>query len=64
MTLAIAAILTGFIGLIWSADRFVEGAAALAMDVWPVGRVRTARPVAIDEHEVRMRVVHRHRTPR
>ena len=33
MTLAIAAILTGFIGLIWSADRFVEGAAALAKNL-------------------------------
>jgi cation:H+ antiporter len=30
MILASAAIILGFIGLIWSADRFVEGAAALA----------------------------------
>lgn len=33
MTLAIAAIILGFIGLIWSADRFVEGAAALAKNL-------------------------------
>jgi cation:H+ antiporter len=33
MTLVIAAIILGFIGLIWSADRFVEGAAALAKNL-------------------------------
>lgn len=33
MTLPIVAIILGFIGLIWSADRFVEGAAALAKNL-------------------------------
>jgi cation:H+ antiporter len=33
MTLAIVTIILGFIGLIWSADRFVEGAAALAKNL-------------------------------
>jgi cation:H+ antiporter len=33
MILASAAIILGFIGLIWSADRFVEGAAALAKNL-------------------------------
>lgn len=33
MTLAIFAVLGGFIGLVWSADRFVQGAAAIARNI-------------------------------
>jgi len=33
MTLALFAVLGGFIGLVWSADRFVQGAAAIARNI-------------------------------